>query len=369
MKRHHLYYILLIRFLYCAFALYVFSRLTTLGDVKRYLRGEQPLNFEVFIDSTAFMDFIGGLTSTIIPGYFLQNLPFMFLGTIGIFYAVKDLDLSKNRLLLFLLLSMPSFNVWTSVASKEAFGLFFMGIFAGWIIKMFNGDYRFRLRYLLAIYLCILFKNQYFLFLSQAIIFLYIVHYIRFSTIGIVGLGTFIILINAYGLYLFRDEIDQLSQILTLHFRVTGDKSTRINDFWVEKYDFFRYAPIGMFIAFWGPTIPEMISKPSHLIGGFESFIICSFFFFLVLPSAGYSFIRQKFKVQDWFVTIFIIVGILFVHYPFGIFNPGSAIRYRENFYILFIVLLYHLYSTSNFKYEIISNTLNRSRHINKTTV
>lgn len=373
MKKHHFYFLLLMRFFYCIFAILVFSKLTSLGDVDRFLRGglvgRQSFNAEIFIDSTAFMDFLGGMTSKILPFYLLQNIPYMLLGTIGIYYALKDLDLSKNRYLLLLLISMPSFNIWTSVVSKEAFGLFFMGIFTGWIIKLFQGDYRFRIRYLIAIYFCILFKPQYFVFVGQAIAFLYLVKWLHIKRVGIVFVGASIIIINIYAIYLARDYIDYLAMAMTRHFKFFADKSTRVNDFWIEPYDVFRYAPYGMLIAFWGPTVPEMLSKPTHLIGGIESLIICLFIFFLVLPSAGFSFIRQKFKIQEWFVTIFLIIGILFVHYPFGVFNPGSALRYRENFYILFIVLLYHLYSTSNFKYEIISNTLNRSRHINKTTV
>jgi len=39
----------------------------------------------------------------------------------------------------------------------------------------------------------------------------------------------------------------------------------------------------------------------------------------------------------------------LFVHYPFGVLNPGSANRYRQGFYSFIVILYYFLY-TENIK-------------------
>ena len=43
-----------------------------------------------------------------------------------------------------------------------------------------------------------------------------------------------------------------------------------------------------------------------------------------------------------FFLTIGGLFWILFANYPFGIMNPGSAIRYRTG-YILFVVLIFTL--------------------------
>lgn len=40
-----------------------------------------------------------------------------------------------------------------------------------------------------------------------------------------------------------------------------------------------------------------------------------------------------------------LFLGILLVHYPFGVFNAGSATRYRTNYLFLFIILLMYLFS------------------------
>jgi hypothetical protein len=42
-----------------------------------------------------------------------------------------------------------------------------------------------------------------------------------------------------------------------------------------------------------------------------------------------------------FFIPVF---WILFVHYPFGALNPGSAIRYRSGFYGFLVILFYFAY-------------------------
>ncbi|EOX4329181.1 hypothetical protein ACPF35_003484, partial [Vibrio cholerae] len=52
-------------------------------------------------------------------------------------------------------------------------------------------------------------------------------------------------------------------------------------------------------------------------------------------------------RLNVYFVGIFLTVSLwaLFVHYPFGALNPGSAIRYRENFYAFLVILFYFCYA------------------------
>ncbi len=132
--------------------------------------------------------------------------------------------------------------------------------------------------------------------------------------------------------------------MMYVHFDFDGS-STRDN-LWLKDNDFFYEAPRGMFVAFFGPTVSEMMHTPTHLIAGIESCILLMLF--LILGSHFfYRLVYQyKLNVTLFFSYFIIITGIALLHYPFGIFNPGSAIRYRTNFLFLFILLFLYLQKT-----------------------
>jgi hypothetical protein len=124
-------------------------------------------------------------------------------------------------------------------------------------------------------------------------------------------------------------------------------RSTRENIF-IRENDFFRYIPWGMFIAFFGPTLSEMAAKPFQAIAGIESIFIILLFLHL----SKYIFIKffLKFRFSPIIIISYFVIffGICFIHYPFGVFNPGSAIRYRTNFIFIFFILLTYLYTLKN---------------------
>ena len=334
-----------IKFFYMLFALFVFSKLTTLGDTYRYLRGDEAFSSELWHNSTALMDTLA-YSSSFLLGPVLGNLPFMVLSIVGIYYPVSRLNLTRNQLVwLLALLSLPSFGVWTSIASKEAIGVFFLGVILGFIIDLIKGNAnRNYVLVLFCIYLCFVFKPQYLIGISALFTFVFLSR-----TFSLRGLGKVIVLalffvISFLVLYIFRDEINELSFIMPRHFSQNAG-STRENTFWVNDFDVFRNAPYGMFIAFFGPTVSEALSKVMHLLAFFESvfivgaFVYASFKLFLMTINTG------RFNV--FFLGVFLTVSlwILFVNYHFGVLNPGSAIRYRENFYAFLVILFYFCYS------------------------
>jgi hypothetical protein len=142
-------------------------------------------------------------------------------------------------------------------------------------------------------------------------------------------------------LYLAYDEINTLSFMMYNHFG--GANSSRTNIF-INEGDFFRYAPLGMLVSFVGPTLSEMASSPANLIAGVEGVLILVFLIYLILRQL-LRFLRYgQFNPTIIFPIMITVFGILFVHYPFGIFNPGSATRYRENFLFLFFILFLYMY-------------------------
>jgi len=335
----------MLKLFYMFFAIFVYAKLTTLGDNSRWMRGDLSHSLsQILTNSSMMMDFLGGLSSTLL-GSVLGNLPFMIVAFYGVYYSVIRLNLSNNQLLwILLLLSLPSFGVWSSIAGKESIGVFYMGIICGYLIDILNKT-RTKPKFieLLAFYLLIIFKPQYFIAIGSIFLFIFISRKLHLKGYGKLYLLIFHLFLAGYLLYIFRDFINELSFMIPAHFSLDAG-STRENTIWVNDYDVFYNAPYGMFISFWGPTFSEILRKPIQSVAFLESLIIFSFFVFF-----AYKFMSKTFKTSRLNIFVFSLVFILlfwllFVHYPFGVLNPGSALRYRENFYGFLVVFLFYLY-------------------------
>ncbi|PMD98442.1 hypothetical protein BWI97_04580 [Siphonobacter sp. BAB-5405] len=347
---------------YMIFAVFVFSKLTILGDTERYISASFPdlLSTIPFLSedpagpSTVLMDLIGAISRIISLNTILVHIPCVILSFIGIRYAVLKLNLSTQELILLLaVLSFPSFGIWTSIVSKEAIGSFYMGIICGYLIEVLKVNrYRLNLLELLAFYLCLLFKPQYMIAILHILLIAFIFRlqlnaFINVLLIGVITVSEIIII------YYFSDLIESFASLQHLHFSIEDSNSTR-DDPWVNSGDFFKYAPVGMFVAFAGPTILEVMEKPIQAPFFIESVIICLIVFYWFVKSMyikGFVYISLQ-NLSLWFFTYF---WLLFVHYPFGALNPGSGIRYRCNFLILFIVFGYYLYMSSNKSFDVVS--------------
>jgi len=337
-----------IRIFYLLFTVLVFARLTThLGDTGRYLLGNVPFSLRIFYDSTYLMDYFGGIIGrTFRRNMLLSNFPATLISFFTVKWVVEKLSLRKhvNHILLMVMISFPNFSIWTSIWSKETFGLVFSSIIAVLIINFLNGKYRIKIIDIFGLYLCLLFNPQYIPFILQGLVFIYIArNLMNNKPAGQLMLGVFFLCVNVLFLYAIRDIVNMYAEVMHRYFATYGAGSTRPNIF-LEENDFFRYLPWGMFIAFFGPTLDEMMQNPLHAVAGLESLFKIVLFFYL----SKYIFIRLLLKSRispiiplsyGMFIT-----GILFMHYPFGVFNPGSAIRYRSRFVFLFVVLLLYLY-------------------------
>ena len=335
-------YFFISKVFYMLFALLVYSKFTTLGDTWAYLSGGHYDISNFLWDSSSFMG-VTGTTLASLFGQILANIPYMLLSYCGIYYSVSRLILSKKELmiLLFGFLSLPSFGVWTSICSKESIGVFFMGILAGYIIDLYyKRRTKMKLIEFFALYIGIIFKAQYIAVVESVIIFIYLVRKGRFAYRGIILLsllyvGSIFALVNT-----FYDEINQVAMIIPYHFNPDA-LSTRENTLILEYGDVFYNAPYGMFIGFWGPTFQEVLNKPEQSIAFIESGIIIFAFIIFLFRIFLRSLQCRKVDVLLAFILLTSMILILFVHFPFGFMNPGSALRYRENFYAFFVVLVF----------------------------
>jgi hypothetical protein len=328
------------------FALFVFASFTTLGDTGRWMDGvvKQPEITSILTNSSSMMDFVGYISSSLF-GTIFGNMPFMILSFYGIYYSVSKLKLTNRQLIFILfLLSFPSFGVWSSIAGKEAVGVFFMGIILGYIIDLINKDrYKIKLIEIFSIYLLFVFKPQYSLAIFSLIIYIITSNKFKLKGFGKSFLLIFHILLASIGFWIFKDVINELSFILPKHFSLNAG-STRDNTIWVENYDVFFNAPYGMFVGFFGPTFDEILIKPIQGIFFIESLIIVFLFIYSLFIGFIYTIKTNKINIYIIALLFISIFWLLFVHYPFGILNPGSSLRYRENFYGFLVVFIFYLY-------------------------
>jgi hypothetical protein len=345
--------ILFTKISYVFFAVFVFSKITSLGDSNRYLAS----SLYIKINSTALMDFSGFFAGQLpIP---FSHFPAMLLSFFGIKYLIETLskfnlcNTYKDRFFLFLLLSMPSVGVWSSIHSKESVGVFFMSIITAFIIKVNLQKILLPNKLeLMAIILCGLFKPQYLISIINIYLFLVISRKFNIKSIGQLSLVLLAITIQIYILYRFQPIIDLLSFQMFNHFDSDTALSTRDNLFF-ENGDFYKHAPYGMFIGFFGPTFQEALTSPSKLLAFIESSILVLIIFTYISSSMRRMF-SLKFNVSVFTLLLLTFFWILFVHYPFGVFNPGAAIRYRTNFIPLFIGMVLMTSNYHKFNYRII---------------
>lgn len=338
--------IFLSKVMYVFFAVFIYSKLTTLGDSSRYL--SSSLYFK--LNSTAFMDFLGFFAGKI-PMPF-SHFPLMILSFFGIKYLIKTLSSHnlcnkyRDRLLLFLLFSLPSVGVWSSIHSKESVGVFFMSIITAFIIRvnLEKAVLPNKLEFI-ALILCVFFKPQYLISILTIYIFLVISRKLNMKAIGQLFVICLVIITQVYLLSYFQSTIDLLSFQMFAHFDLGENLSTRDNLFF-EAGDFYRHAPYGMFISFFGPTLSEAFTSPAKLFALLESSILALIISMYIFYSAKRVLVL-RFNANIFAVLLIVFFWILFVHYPFGVFNPGSAIRYRTNFMPLFLGIIL---MTSNYR-------------------
>lgn len=339
---------------YMFLALLVYARFTQLGDTHRYLSGETFGSDAWFYNPTHMMDFFAHGFS-IFLGPTLANLPFVFLSLYGTYYAVERLQLNKKELFyLLLLLSLPSFGVWTSIASKEAVGVFFLGVILGFLFDYIKGNKKNYILAGLAFYLCAIFKPQYLIGIFASFVFVFMCKSFSLKSRGQSFIIFLFFVASFIALFVFRHQINELSFVMPMHFSLLAE-STRENTIWVYDFDVFWNAPYGMFIGFFGPTVGEAISRPAHLLVFIESSMIVIIFSYALIEMGYISIRTRQLNVFHTGVFVTATLWILFVHYPFGVLNPGSAIRYRENFYAFLVILFYFWYIDVKRRYEFLN--------------
>jgi hypothetical protein len=335
----------IIKLLYVFFTLFIYSKIVQLGDMQSYLNGYNSDSSIMFISSTAFVGTISHILY-ICFGEVITSIIFMSISFYGIYYSVNKMNLTnKDLILLLIILSFPSFSIWTSIAGKESISVLFMGILFGYLVDFINKMRFFNLIEFVALYFGLLMKPQYIVPIIIFIVFVYIKRKLGIRKYGDIILIMFFIGIGISIVIIFGDKINSVFYHIPAYFSLEGN-STREESFWQEDYDFLFKIPEGVFLGFTGPTLMETLERIQILPVYMESITLCIIILYIMLKSSN-----VKINTLNLSIFIFIVIGILILSYPFSVMNYSTAIRYREGYYAFLFEMIFYVFLAKRNKF------------------
>lgn len=322
-----------------AFSVFIYSRFSGLGDSEAYLTGFYAGHTQA---RTLMVQQIAMSLQSVLGVPFLVHLVFSMFCASGVLYIISQGRPHGRALwLLLAMMVMPNFGVWASVIGRESL---FVGLLA-YTMGATLGYYRKRGLHRLVIAFIgvagmIFIRAPY-----GAGMLLFVCMFILYTSAPRtrLGLGTQALLMAIVGAIALLGTWPYIESYINVevlpearsYFTITSD-TTRM---WVNVND-ARQLLSGLWweipLALVGPTPIEALRRPNMLPFLASGIAIMG----LLAYSIMLSFSRQsvgdvrKILLVAWLPATLIII-ITFV--PFGIYNPGSAIRYASSF-LLFLV-------------------------------
>ena len=358
----------LYRCLYSILAETVVANFVKLGDSSRYQTASFPTDITFLIQDTklteaigALLSFVGALLSFgIFQKAILTNILFQAIGFVGLWTFIKSLSLKERKLAMPILLT-PSFNLWSSVASKESIVILGIGLVCAYISDLYKGKRKLQWYELLGFYIIGIYKPQFLISIAILIVML------KFTSLFIakdkLWIAIIFPLLSLMPLYIYREKIVELSFQIESHF--DAGQSSRAA-FWIEDYDVFSKAFEGMYLSFIGPTLDEVLlrASPVFILVFLESFFLLLYLLILLI-------IKKPLKIglEKYTIAISSLLWLMFTAYPTGVINPGSAIRYRTNYLLLIVfIFIVVIKNHSKFKdsYKVIGYNQQKHKVFNK---
>lgn len=332
-------HIVLILFGWTLFSVFLYSRYSQLGDSQAYLTGSYDDDSQA---RTLVITWISTKVMSLVRSELLAHLVFSLFAASGIVYLTRQAQVQgRYRWPLLAIVLNPNFGVWASVTGREAIfvGLlgWFMGATAGYFRRpgfvylllalasvagmvFIRGPYGLGIGFFLLMFL--LYRSGPGLRLSLGVqAWLYF----------ILGVGALAVLWPQLDLYITEEVLPRAKSYFTVY-----SATTRL---WVNlqtTQDLFGSLWWSLPLALVGPTPQEVWARPQmfpFLVSGLVVLgtLLHSVWISLRSPSGT----LRKILLLGWLPAM----GIVLITYiPFGVYNPGSAIRYASSF-LLFLIL------------------------------
>lgn len=352
MRKRFFFKILLIKLLSCLFAVFIFSRFTQLADAERYINASFTLSLSAIFDRTYFTDnFYAFLALFTGKGVVIHLVTATFV-SLCIWHTFKN----QIRFLpktFWLLLILPFFAIWTSVVGKEALATCAFLLIVKWVADVILIGRSNILLLMLGIMVGIIVRPNYavpYVYMATIVyFFLYgrkqisLASGVRYS-VGVYSLAivsSFILLIALLATTTSKWEhaLQNVMEISASYFLSYDGGSNRLDIVWNNPADFFYNMYWGIPISIIGPTPAEVVQKPILLPFFIEGIITAILLLYYIYILFKLSF--NNYRIRFFFYIAFIpaVCLALLIHYPLGVFNPGSAMRYKQSLIPLFYFL------------------------------
>ena len=320
----------------------VVSGITSLGDSGSYQSGAKFVSWKTIAGltdgirgarniGTHLTESLGTTFNWLFAGDpVLINVGFQtvaFVGIVALLRAAKP----AHRARLAPLFLLPSFTLWSSVASKEALIVFFLCIVAAGVLKIWYGEGRLNLLHVAALAFVWFLKPYY----APALAYLLGTSWAARHARQPAALALILGLSSLSFLYVFKDTMARLVfRDVQPAFSGTGTTFNR-PAFWETPADVFLRAPEGMFRSLFGPTFQEALSgHVLHFVSFAESAAILSVLIWFTVRGL------TRMPAFTFVVGAFTTFWLLFATYPLGAMNAGSAIRYRTGYVVVLFMLV-----------------------------
>ena len=342
------------------FAYMVYIKLSSLGD------GYHPASYENVkklyghntLQSTLLVWGIYFFLGSILPG-FLAPMSLGLVVAILIWHAFRDVYMYINWQLFWICNLFPHFLVWSGASSKEQ-----VVILSGIIVINFAVKRSFTEKnldisvifVLTAMFLIFVIRPNYFVMYFAIFTTALFSPWLQNSvsgrlSVGVWGLFYSLLTIGVVAYLALTSTVtseDVVKFMLKVEnsFHAYTAGSNRYNIQWNEVSDFLYNSFWAIPQGFIGPTLLEGISKPIHFLAFLEGIFfvtILGYLFFELLKLSIKSRILRIY-ILPYFYACFVII---FVSYPYLMFNTGSALRYKQSMHPILIfypllVLAYH---------------------------
>lgn len=328
--------VLTVKIFFTFFAVYIYQQFSQLGDTERYLSA--TLNTDDFFDRTRFTDNVFSVLMFIFSYKIVVNIFIACIFSFVFFSVLKNTFYSKYNKLAWLVFFLPSFQIWTSVAGKEVLAIIGFLLVIKYVVYL-QLNVKCNVLYLIiGVSLGVLLRPHYglayiYLLLSTIIL-------ARFKT-GNISVGVYFFVLSLLGIMflicvsisveLWSPYFTEAMKIIRNYFIITDAKASREYIEWGGISGYLDNIYWGLVYSIIGPTLSEVINRVAYIpffIDGIISFSLMIILVYkLYCSSRDFAFYRKFFYFS--FLPSFVM--ILMIHYPFGIFNPGAAIRYKQN--------------------------------------
>ncbi|QWD20112.1 hypothetical protein G6689_01725 [Polynucleobacter paneuropaeus] len=323
--------IVTIKILGVFFAVHIFAKYTPLVDSNLYLQNgmslDPVLRTRIINDIAFFLNNIGGL--------YFAHLIFSLFSIAGLLYYY--LNGGRRWVILFFLL-LPSSLVWTSIVGKEAIFFGASGlIIVIWTKYCVERLSKLEIAFLAAcLLICAMLRPHY----SIAFVWLYISTFIlkRFKSVAPVILltlfvfGLFVTYHYSWDALLLRGFFGIDPAARSSRFEMLGGGHTTIS--------FLEFKKIALWGIVWGiigPFPSELFSRSEFIpffVEGVAIFLM-PVAAIMLARAINLENIKQLYRLYFFSLGPAILI-LLLMHAPFGMLNPGSAIRWRVNFEQIF---------------------------------